>query len=319
MEALRDPRLRLHIRQLEVFIATAHGGSTRAAADRIFRSQSAASSALTELEVALGVKLFDRVGRRLVLNDNGRALLPKALWLIDHALSVQDLFSTERQPPLRISAGFTIAEFILPRVISVWSKSHPGVRIQLKVENSSQVMQSVAESDVDVGFTEGHETHKYLVAKPWLSDELLIVASPLNRLAGRHVSRDELRAASWVAREQGSGTRAHFERWLHEHLGQVNIDFEFGSTGAIKQFVASSTAISCLSQHAVADALEFGQLVKLDVDLPCAAVRRLSLVTKRDRQLSGQTESFIVHCLRGEEEMDEYRKPHTACEAGADI
>lgn len=318
MEALRDPRLRLHLRQLEVFIATAHGGSTRAAADRIFRSQSAASSALVELEDALGVKLFDRVGRRLVLNDNGRALLPKALWLVDHALSVQDLFSTERPQPLRISASFTIAECILPRIIARWNNRHPGVIVQLKVENSSQVMESITESDVDIGFIEGCQTHKDVVSKPWLSDELLIVASPLNRLAGRHVSRDDLRAASWAAREPGSGTREHFDRWLHEYLGKVKIEFELGSTGAIKQLVVSSTALSCLSRHAVADELELGQLVKLDVDLP-GAVRRLSMMTRRDKQLSSQTESFIFHCLRSEEEKDGYLKPHTACEASADI
>src|SRR5689334_11051692 len=64
-------RLRFNLRQLEVFLATARGGSTRAAAGRIARSQSAASTSLTELESALGVELFDRIGRRLQLNENG--------------------------------------------------------------------------------------------------------------------------------------------------------------------------------------------------------------------------------------------------------
>ncbi len=71
-----ESRLRLNLRQLEVFVATARGGSTRGAADRMARSQSAASAALAELEAAIGAPLFDRVGRRLVLNESGRALLP---------------------------------------------------------------------------------------------------------------------------------------------------------------------------------------------------------------------------------------------------
>ena len=78
-------RLRLNLRQLEVFLATARGGSTRAAADLIARSQSAASTSLAELEAALGVELFDRIGRRLLLNENGRALLPKAQALVEQA------------------------------------------------------------------------------------------------------------------------------------------------------------------------------------------------------------------------------------------
>ena len=81
-------RLRLSLRQLEVFVATARGGSTRAAAERIARSQSAASTALGDLESAIGAALFDRVGRRLVLNENGRSLLPKAAALVDQALDI---------------------------------------------------------------------------------------------------------------------------------------------------------------------------------------------------------------------------------------
>jgi len=86
-------RLRLNLRQLEVFLATARGGSTRAAADLIARSQSAASTSLAELEAALGVELFDRIGRRLLLNENGRALLPKAQALVEEAAEVQALFT----------------------------------------------------------------------------------------------------------------------------------------------------------------------------------------------------------------------------------
>jgi hypothetical protein len=73
-----DQRLKLTLRQLEVFAAVARGGTTRAAADEISRSQSAASNALGELESVLGVQLFDRVGKKLMINENGRALLPRA-------------------------------------------------------------------------------------------------------------------------------------------------------------------------------------------------------------------------------------------------
>lgn len=85
-------RLRINLRQLEVFLATARSGSTRAAADRIARSQSAASTSLAELEAELGVELFDRIGRRLHINENGRALLPKAQVLVDQAAELQALF-----------------------------------------------------------------------------------------------------------------------------------------------------------------------------------------------------------------------------------
>src|SRR5262249_59415530 len=83
--------LRLTLRQLQIFAAVATSGSTIAAAERIALSQSATSSAINELERLLALKLFDRSGKRLLLNDNGRALLPRALALLDGAAHVERL------------------------------------------------------------------------------------------------------------------------------------------------------------------------------------------------------------------------------------
>ena len=99
----KDMRLRISLRQLEVFVAMAREGSTRAAALRIARSQSAASAAIGELEAVLGVDLFDRVGRRLLLNENGYALRAKAGVLLEQAAEIQALFATEHPAPLRMT------------------------------------------------------------------------------------------------------------------------------------------------------------------------------------------------------------------------
>jgi len=118
---LGGERLRLSLRQLEVFVATALGGSTRAGADRVARSQSAASSALADLEVALGAQLFDRLGRRLVLNENGRALLPRAQAILEQSAEAQALFEAEHTAPLRVAASYTIGEYLLPRQVAKWT------------------------------------------------------------------------------------------------------------------------------------------------------------------------------------------------------
>jgi DNA-binding transcriptional LysR family regulator len=79
--------LRLTLRQLQIFRIVAQSGTTAAAAAVISLSQSATSAAINELERLLGLQLFDRVGKRLKLNDNGRALIPPALALLDGAES----------------------------------------------------------------------------------------------------------------------------------------------------------------------------------------------------------------------------------------
>jgi DNA-binding transcriptional LysR family regulator len=289
-------RLRLNLRQLEVFVATARGGSTRAAAERVARSQSAASTALADLESALGAALFDRVGRRLVLNENGRALLPRAASMLDEAAGVQQLFSGEHIAPLRLGASLTIGECILPGLVGAWKARHAKSPVRLTIGNTSDVIAAVAAFDVDVGFIEGSQTHPDLVVRPWTKDELVIVASPTHALAGRVVTPRLLRDVEWALRERGSGTREAADRWLVEHLGHANVAYELGSPETIKRLVVAGPALGFLSRHAVAQALAQGTLVELKTRLP-PAMRRLAIVLHRDKRLGAGAEDFVRQCV----------------------
>jgi len=288
-------RLRLNLRQLEVFVATARAGSTRAAAERVARSQSAASAALTELEAAVGAPLFDRIGRRLVLNENGRALLPRAAAMIDDATELEHLFGSGHAVPLRVAASFTIGEYLLPERVAEWKVAHPDSHLRMRVSNTDDVIDAVAGHEVDIGFVEGARTHPDLLMRPWLSDELVMFAAATHPLAGRRVSNDQLRSASWVVREPGSGTREATDRWLLEHLGAVDIAYELGSTEAIKRLVGFGAGIGCVSRYAVAQAFDEGWLVPLKTRLP-KATRRLATVVHRARPLGAGAAAFMKHC-----------------------
>ena len=288
-------RLRLNLRQLEVFLATARGGSTRAAADRIARSQSAASTALAELEAALGVALFDRIGRRLQLNENGRALLPQAQALVDQAAEIQNLFTDAHAAPLRVAASFTIGEYLLPSLVSRWTQLHPKSRVHLRIGNTSDVIDAVAALDVDMGFVEGSQTHPDLLTQPWRDDELVVLAAPGHPLAGRCATPQQLAQATWVLREHGSGTRQIADEWLLRNLEQVCIGFELGSNEAIKRVVAASDALACLSRHAIAQSVADGHLIELQTRLP-KAHRKLAIVLHREKKLGRAATDFLAHC-----------------------
>jgi DNA-binding transcriptional LysR family regulator len=293
------PRLRVGLRQLEVFVATVRAGSTRSAAQRVARSQSAASSAIAELEATLGVALFDRVRRRLVLNENGRALLSKAASLLDQAAELEHLFTGAHASPLRVAASMTIGEVLLPDLIARWKQSHPNSPVHVTVGNTSEVIGAVAAFDVDVGFIEGPQTHPDLTLKPWLTDELVVVAAPAHPLAGRRLAgAEQLRALRWALRETGSGTREASDRWLLEHLGSIDVGFELGSAEALKRLVASGAAVGCLSRHAVAQALADGSLVELRTRLP-PLTRRLAIVLHKDKHLGRGADDFVRQCLAG--------------------
>lgn len=296
MSGKTNQRLRLTLRQLEVFVATARTGSTRAAADQVARSQSAASTALAELEAVLGVQLFDRVGRRLVLNESGNALWAHAAAIVERAAEAQALFSAAHAAPLRLASSFTIGEYLLPPLISEWKAAHAQGQLTLAIANTSDVLQAVASFDVDLGFIEGARTGPEFIVRRWLSDELVVVAAPDHPLASRRVTLRQLETATWIVRELGSGTREASDRWLSAELGRIEIALELGSNEAVKRAVASGLGVGCLSRHAVAHALREGWLVELKTPLP-AMRRSLTIVMHRAKQLGSAAQSFLHHCL----------------------
>ena len=288
-------RSRVTLRQLETFTATANTGSTRAAAQQVMRSQSAASTALAELEDGLGVRLFDRVGRRLVLNENGRLLLPHASALVERAAELEALFSPTQARPLHLAASFTIGEYLLPQQVATWRRQCPNSQVLLDISNSRTVLDAVAGFAVDLGFIEGTHTHPDLMVEPWLDDEMVVVAAPSHPWARRTVSVEKLAQAGWIIREAGSGTRDAADRMLLPALNEVKVEMELGSNEAVKRAVASGLGLGCLSCLAVEDAVAQGTLVQLKTRLP-RMQRSLAVVTHRRKPLGSAADAFLAQC-----------------------
>ena len=224
-----------------------------------------------------------------------RAALPLAASLLDQAAELEHLFSGEHAAPLRLAASLTIGEYLLPDLLARWKLDHPLSPVRLLIGNTSEVIAAVAAFEADVGFIEGPQAHPQLIVRPWLNDEMVIVAAPSHALAGRTVSVRHLREATWALREPGSGTREAADRWLLERVGSLRVEFELGSPEAIKRLVATGSALACLSREVVARELAQGTLVELATRLP-RATRRLAMVLHRDKQLGRSTDNFVRHC-----------------------
>src|SRR6202021_3754963 len=174
-------RMRLSLRQLQIFRAIALSGSTTAAALSVPLSQSAASAALKELERVLGARFFDRVGKRLLLNDNGRTWLPMALAVLDGAQSLETAFLSSAQAlpvELHIFASTTIGNYILPALLARFKERVPAARLDRQIGNTFDGVTAARDCEPDLGFIEGPCHTKGIIVVPWLQDELVIVASP---------------------------------------------------------------------------------------------------------------------------------------------
>jgi DNA-binding transcriptional LysR family regulator len=272
------PAPRLSLRQLQVFCGIADSGTTAAAAEAIALSQSATSAALLELEHALGLPLFERVGKRLQLNDNGRALLPQARALLDGAGSIERwaLDQEAQIGRLRIGASTTIGNYLLPAIVGAFRATlppaaRPALNLQVTIANTEAITRQVAGFELDLGLIEGPCHEGELVVRPWLEDELLVVAAPTDPIvpkSHRSITLEALRRATWLLRESGSGTREMINQLLTPHLQRMRAGVEFGNSEAIKRATASGIGISCLSRYVVADFLRTGELLAPATQLP---------------------------------------------------
>jgi DNA-binding transcriptional LysR family regulator len=293
--------MRLTLRQLQVFLAVCRAGSTSAAGETIALSQSATSAALNELEIALKVKLFDRIGKRLNLNDNGRQLVPQAMEILDAATSVEQQFRSvgRHRMQLRIAASTTIGNYLLPPILGGYTSEGNPVHPKVMIANTADVGRAVANFDVDVGFIEGPCHEADLQVEPWRLDELIIVCAPghpiLKDAGTNKVTVKALRDAMWILREPGSGTREAVEHLLIPQVHHLRPAGEFSSAEAIKRAVVMGLGIACLSRNVVADLLEFGHLKEVRTTLP-KLTRHLYLIYSKRKVISKRLGDFLQYC-----------------------
>ena len=264
--------MHLTLRQWQVFVSIADAGTTAAAGAQLALSQSATSAALNELESQLARPLFDRIGRRLVLNPQGRALLDPARALLVAAVDLERLAGVGQVGPgalpllLRLGASTTIGNYLLPSCVAALLADNPQAQVDLRIGNSADVVAAVQRLEVDLGLIEGPCHESGLQVLPWQRDDLVIVAAPGTTPTSMDVAA--LAQARWLLREPGSGTREAVEQALLPHLHHFARAMQLGSTEAIKQAAAAGLGLACLSRHAVADLLALGSVRVVETPVP---------------------------------------------------
>ena len=260
--------MRYSLRQLEVFLATAHHENVTRAAGELAMSQSAASGSLKELEDQFGIQLFDRVGKRLQLSELGRQLRPQAETLLGQARAFEaELAGDHAMGRLRIGATMTIGNYLAVTMIADFRKAYQGADVVLNVANTETIAAGVAGFELDMGMIEGEFHHPELETLHWRDDELVVFVAPGHPLATRStaLTDGDLKSLPWIVRERGSGTRQAFERAMHGLLPDLDITMELQHTEAIKRAVESGLGVGCLSHISLADAFKRGSLVPLKV------------------------------------------------------
>ena len=243
---------------------------------------------LKDFEDHLQVRLFDRQGKRLILNDHGRQVREMASSILAQVADLEAMTSPEElRGALRIGAAPAVGDYVLPQLCADFMAVHPGIRVDLNVIPSLEVMERVRKMSIDIGFVGAPVNSPYLEATPWLRDPLVVCCAPGSRLAKRgKTSLVDLKDERWTLEKTGSSERISFTVEMLKHVSSINIALESDSIEAIKRLVRSGDFVACLSRLAVDEEVRRGEIHLLNV--PELGFTRLFSVVNRPEVYQSQ-------------------------------
>ena len=283
-------------RQLEVFEAIARLGSFTRASEELHLTQPTVSMQMKKLGDAVGLPLYEQIGRQIRLTDAGQELAATAREILQ-ALERYDMVVADMQGlkkgKLRLTVS-TTAKYFAPRILGEFSRMYPGIEVSLKVTNRQKVLDRAAENLDDLYILCQPVSHVDLIARPFLENALVVLAHPGHPLAGvRNIPLARLAEEPFLMREVGSGTRMMVEQMFASHGIQPRIRMELGSNEAIKQAILGQLGISVLSRHTLGhDGM--GEPVVLDVE-GFPIVRQWHIAYPSSKQLSVVAKAFLEY------------------------
>lgn len=291
----------MQLQHLKLFHYAASSKNLTDAAKTLFISQPALTMQLKKFEFDLGIKLFDRVGNKNVLNENGNTLYSytrKIFDLVDEAEHVL-LDKTETiAGTVNIGGGNTAGIYILPKIIGTFKKLHPDVNINLHVSDTNEIAQMVQDCQLDLAVNGGFLTYSPNIhVEPLIQDRLILIASPENRLTNQIiVSAEDLTHCDIITPESQSQLYESTIRILKDHDITPHSLMKFGSIEAIKQAVEADLGIAFMTQSAVRWELKLN-LLKILCFGECQWLYPQSLIYNKHRYQSPASRKFMKHLI----------------------
>lgn len=253
------------IKKLEAFIAVARFLNFGEAARTLNYSQSTVSEQIKSLEEYLSVRLFERIGRKVFLTEQGKKLLPYAERMVRDAENLKNLFETgeEVSGTIMIGAAETLCTYWLPPLLKEYRSFYPAVQINIRVGICTEFPQWLQQNVVDTAFSLYDEYNEPQLREHTLfTGETVLFAAPDHPLATVNEPLGNLTGQTLLLPEGNSGYPMEFKLLLEKRGVKTNI-LEFSSLESIKQCVKNGLGVSLLPEMAIKEELKRGELVKL--------------------------------------------------------
>ena len=290
--------------RLKVFRTVAAQMSFRKAAEVLHLSQPAVSQQIRALEEEAGVRLFDRAGSeghgsQIALTEAGRVLLgyaTQAAETMEQAGRALASLNHDVTGELKLGASTTVAQYVLPRILGVFLRQYPQVKLSLVSGNTERIAEAVAEQEISLGIIEGPAMRRDVKTEKMVQDEMVLIVGPEHPWARRKsaITPQDLTMVPLLLRERGSGSRRVVERALKRAgLTQrsLHIAMELDSTEAIISGVEAELGVGFVSRWAIGKVLRLGTVRPVSVE-GLEILRDFSFVRLAGTELSGTVAAF---------------------------
>ena len=256
------------LRQLEVFEAIARLGSFTRAAEALFLTQPTVSMQIKKLADAIGLPLFEQIGKKMFLTNAGRELHKACHGIFEH-LSQFEMVAADmkglKAGKLRL-AVVTTAKYFAPRLLGMFCQQYPGIEVSLEVSNRERILERLTDNMDDLYILDLPPEEENVVVQCFLENPLVVLASANHPLANKKkISLKRIAEEPFISRENGSGTRIETEHFFSKQGLKLKTRMTLGSNEAIKQAILGGLGISVLSHHTLTLDSPKNQLVILDV------------------------------------------------------
>ncbi|MFB2920111.1 MULTISPECIES: LysR family transcriptional regulator [Aerosakkonema] len=301
------------LHQLKVFEAAARHSSFTRAAEELFLTQPTVSMQVKQLAKAVGLPLFEQIGKRLYLTDAGRELLATCRDIFDRLaqfeMTIADLKGV-KAGQLRL-AVITTAKYVVPRLLGPFCQRYPGIDVSLQVTNHEIILERFSQNQDDLYIISQPPENFEGLMHPFLENPLVVLAPSNHPLAQqKNIPLESLSGEPFIMREPGSGTRQAVQKLFEQRGISVKVKVELGSNEAIKQAIAGGLGISVLSSHTVALEGTTSHLTILDVEgFPIE--RYWYVAYPSGKQLSVVARTFFDYLLKEGKQILEETASHS--------
>ncbi|AXT62570.1 LysR family transcriptional regulator [Aquimarina sp. AD10] len=263
--------MNVSLRNLKLVNVIVKEGSVTKAADKLFLSQPALSHQLKKLEEELGLKVFNRLNKKLILTEVGQVLFAnseKMLASMNQLNSELDAIKMGKKKNIRLTTECYTCYHWLPNVVREFRQEHPKINVKIDIEATKEPLEYLIEGKIDLAIVSTKSSHPSIHFEPLVTDEMVVILSKDNELSTQKtINLTDLINQDLILYDIPEEKNYVLTSILHNNVGFVRTIQKAQLTEAIIELVSANLGISVMAKWSVVPFLNHKNLEIIPFDL----------------------------------------------------